>query len=521
MRMESFLLPNSRTAMRESAMALLPDRVGKYRVLERIDVGGMAELFKASRGGSHGFEKLVAVKKMLPHLAIDPVAMEMFLDEARITAHLEHPRIVQAIELGTDADAPYLVMEYVDGMDVLTLLRECARTQIRLPATFAALIAREVLDALDYAHGVGDSYGRPLHIVHRDVSPSNILLAWNGDIKLTDFGVALAADRRSKTNTHTLRGKYGYMSPEQVAGEQVDPRSDLFAVGIVLAEMVMARRLFTAATDLDVLLAVRDVQIDRIDEHASEFPLELLAIVLRCLQRDPRDRWQSAAELREALDTWLEASADLTARALAGFMRSVIEAPTVEIGPGSRLGRGSSSHRAVTPEIELGDDEIVLDTRDLALFDAAELELVAYDIHTIETRDLALIDPADVFDVEIVDEQVADEAVVEVIDEPATSRTSNSQLLALDEVALQRRLDQALADISIVEHAPRRFRQFTRQSQGDEMPAILIEDLPPPPVVHEDPAWASAGARLYAALGGAFGVCVTLALVAMLIVLLI
>ena len=534
MRTESFDLPNSRAPVREPAVERVPDRVGKYRVLERIDIGGMAELLKASRGGSHGFAKLVALKKLLPHIAIDPVAMEMFLDEARITAHLEHPRIVQAIELGTDADTPYLVMEYVDGMDVLTLLRECARTQIRLPATFAALIAREVVDALDYAHGVTDSHGRPLHVVHRDVSPSNILLAWNGDIKLTDFGVALAADRRYKTNTHTLRGKYGYMSPEQVAGEPVDPRSDLFAVGIVLAEMVMARRLFTAPNDLDVLLAVRDVQIDRIDDHASEFPLELLAIVLRCLQRDPRDRWQSAAELREALDTWLQSTADLTARALAGFMRSMIAAPTVEVG--TRLGRGSSSHAAVTPPPDpdatvLDDAEIVLDTRDLALFDAAELEqdtiaietrdialiepaeldAPPYDIHTIETRELVLIEPEDAFDVEIVDDEPGiAKPVLEVVDEPV------SGFLSLDEVALQRRLDQALAEVSIVERTPRRFRQ----SQGDEMPAILVEDLPAAPVVRAASAWLSTGARLYAAIGGGFGLCVTLAVLAMLVVLL-
>src|ERR1043165_1678010 len=261
--------------------AAMPKTVGKYQILDRIAVGGMAELFKATLTGEHGFEKLVAIKKILPHLATDHSFVEMFRDEARITALLDHRHIVQVFEYGTDADTPYIAMQYIDGLDVLALLRECARAQIRLPPDIAAVIARDVLDALDYAHNALDSVGRPLGIIHRDISPGNVLLSWRGDVKLTDFGIARAAERRHKTEAGTLKGKYGYMSPEQVSGSEVDARSDLFSVGILLAEMVMARRLFTSTNDLALPLMGRDARLHRLHKYASEFPVELRVLISR------------------------------------------------------------------------------------------------------------------------------------------------------------------------------------------------------------------------------------------------
>jgi len=312
-------------------IAAMPKAVGRYQIIDRLAVGGMAELFKATLTGDHGFEKLVAIKKILPHLATDKSFVEMFIDEARITAQLDHRHIVQVFELGTDADTPYIAMQYVDGLDVLALLRECARAQIRLPADLAALIARDVLDALDYAHNALDSAGRPLGIIHRDISPGNVLLSWRGDVKLTDFGIARAAERRHKTEAGTLKGKYGYMSPEQVSGSEVDPRSDLFAVGILLAEMVMARRLFTSTNDLDILLMVRDARLDRLHKYAAEFPVELRVLTTRALQRRPEDRWQSAAQFRDALDEWIRRAARVTSRHLAALLGKVINAPTADL----------------------------------------------------------------------------------------------------------------------------------------------------------------------------------------------
>jgi len=311
-----------------------PKQIGRYQILDRLAVGGMAELFKAQLIGQLGFEKLVAIKKILPHLAVDQNFVEMFIDEARITAQLDHRNIVAVFELGTDADTPYIAMQYVDGLDVLALLRECARAQIRLPPDLAALIARDLLDALDYAHNALDVQGRALGIVHRDISPGNVLLSWRGDVKLTDFGIARAAERRHKTEAGTLKGKYGYMSPEQVSGGEVDGRSDLFSVGILLAEMVMARRLFTSTNDLDILLMVRDARLDRLHKYASEFPVELRVLTVRALQRRPEDRWQSAAQFRDALDEWIRRTTRVTSRDLAGLLGQVINAPTADLPGG-------------------------------------------------------------------------------------------------------------------------------------------------------------------------------------------
>jgi eukaryotic-like serine/threonine-protein kinase len=308
-----------------------PKQIGKYQILDRVAVGGMAELFKAQLIGQLGFEKLVAIKKILPHLAGDQSFVEMFIDEARITAQLDHRNIVSVFELGTDADTPYIAMQYVDGLDVLALLRECARAQIRLPPELAALIARDVLDALDYAHNAYDVHGRPLSIVHRDISPGNVLLSWRGDVKLTDFGIARAAERRHKTEAGTLKGKYGYMSPEQVSGGDVDARSDLFSIGILLAEMVMARRLFTSTNDLDILLMVRDARLDRLHKYAQEFPAELRVLTVRALQRRPEDRWQSAGQFRDALDEWIRRTTRVGARDLAMHIGRVINSPTADL----------------------------------------------------------------------------------------------------------------------------------------------------------------------------------------------
>ncbi|HSR95869.1 MAG TPA: serine/threonine-protein kinase [Kofleriaceae bacterium] len=309
----------------------MPKTVGRYQILDRLAVGGMAELFKATLTGDHGFEKLVAIKKILPHLAVDRSFVEMFIDEARITAQLDHRHIVQVFELGTDADTPYIAMQYVDGLDVLALLRECARSQIRLPADLAALIARDVLDALDYAHHALDAAGRPLGIIHRDISPGNVLLSWRGDVKLTDFGIARAAERRHKTEAGKLKGKYGYMSPEQVSGSEIDIRSDVFSVGILLAEMIMARRLFTSTNDLDILLMVRDARLDRLHKYASEFPVELRVLTARALQRRPEDRWDSAGDFRDALDEWIRRTTRVSTRNLATLLGQVINAPTADL----------------------------------------------------------------------------------------------------------------------------------------------------------------------------------------------
>jgi eukaryotic-like serine/threonine-protein kinase len=285
-----------------------PSAFGRYTLLERLAVGGMAEVFRAKITSSHGFEKILVVKRILPHLAADANFVAMFIDEAKLTAQLTHPKIVQVLDFGEVRSQFFTALEYIDGFDGLGLLRVAAQKRVHLPRPLAVFIVSEVLEALDYAHNARDMEGKPMQIVHRDISPSNIFISKRGDVKLGDFGIAHAQRRESKTQAGTLKGKYGYMSPEQVVGRPIDARSDLFAVGVVLAELLTGRRLFSAPADLDVLLKVRDVKLDRLDRYGADLPKALDHIVRKALTKHPRDRYGSAAEFREALSDYLFAA---------------------------------------------------------------------------------------------------------------------------------------------------------------------------------------------------------------------
>jgi serine/threonine protein kinase len=278
-----------------------PSPFGRYTLTERLALGGMAEVFKAKITSTHGFEKLLVIKRILPQLAADRTFVSMFIDEAKLTAQLIHPKIVQVIDFGEVKGQYFIALEFIDGFDALALLRGSASKSVRLPGPICLFIAMEVLDALDYAHNARDGEGRPMRLVHRDISPSNLFISRRGDVKLGDFGIAHAQERESKTQAGTLKGKYGYMSPEQVLGGALDGRSDLFAVGIVLAEMLMGRRLFSAPNDLDVLLMVRDGRLDRLDKYARDLPAGLDHIVRKALAKRVEDRFQTAAEFRDAI----------------------------------------------------------------------------------------------------------------------------------------------------------------------------------------------------------------------------
>ena len=284
-----------------------PIGFGRYQLVERLAVGGMAELFLATSPGEHGFQKRVVIKRLLPHLMEDATYNAMFIDEAKLTARLVHPKIAQTFELGRVDGTLYISMEHIEGIDVLALLREFASKRRRVEQPLAAWIAHEVLDALDYAHHLTGEDGRPLGIVHRDISPSNVLLSVRGDIKLVDFGIARAVDpdRAHKSKSGTLKGKYGYMSPEQVIEQGLDSRSDLFSVGVVLAELLTGRRLFAAANELDVLLMVRDAKLQRFDKYGADVEPGLQAIVRKALRKSVDERWETAAAFRDAISEWL------------------------------------------------------------------------------------------------------------------------------------------------------------------------------------------------------------------------
>lgn len=280
-------------------------KLGKYELIERLAVGGMAELFKAQMLGDRGFKKTVAIKKILPQLAANSNFLDMFADEARITAMLDHPNIVQVFEFDTEDDEPYLVMQLVDGHDLFQLMGQVRKLDESMPIELGVFVTHEILEALDYAHTAVDDEGMPLGIVHRDVSPGNVLLSRRGNVMLTDFGIAWAYRRHQKTEAGKLKGKFGYMSPEQVTGEALDARSDVFACGILLAELLISRHLFVGQSDLDILLMVRDADLGRLIEFGEHIPQDLLDIIVKALAPKPALRYQSAAAFREALAEWL------------------------------------------------------------------------------------------------------------------------------------------------------------------------------------------------------------------------
>jgi serine/threonine-protein kinase len=279
-----------------------PLRLGPYDLLRRIATGGMAEVYLARRAGPHGFQKIVAVKRILPQYARDPDFVAMFVDEARVCARLAHPHIVQVFDFGEQDGELYMAMEYVDGTTGARLIRAASSEDEEIPLDVCLHIAVSLLRALEYAHSARDEDGKPLSLVHRDVSPGNVLIDSSGTVKLTDFGIARAAEIERRTDAGQLKGKLGYMSPEQVLGKELDARSDIFTLGIVLAEMLILRPLFSGGKELDVLLRIRDADVSAIDRSEARVPDDVRAVLFRALARDPMLRWPGAGPFADAIE---------------------------------------------------------------------------------------------------------------------------------------------------------------------------------------------------------------------------
>jgi serine/threonine protein kinase len=278
-----------------------PIKFGKYLLLDRIAVGGMAEVYAAKAFGAAGFERLLAIKRILPTMGEDPEFIEMFVDEARIAAQLSHANIVQVIELGKHEESYFIAMEYVSGRDVRQLNERFRKIGRPMPVPQASFILSRVCEALDYAHRKRDAHGAPLGIVHRDISPQNVLVSFDGSVKLIDFGIAKAESRFSKTQAGILKGKFSYMSPEQVKGHPVDHRSDIFAAGVLLWEMLCGQKLFTGDSDIALLEKVRAAVVPPPRKLNPSLSEGLEAVVLRALAADPRDRYQWASEMHDDL----------------------------------------------------------------------------------------------------------------------------------------------------------------------------------------------------------------------------
>jgi serine/threonine protein kinase len=284
----------------------MTEAFGKYQLHEKIAQGGMAEVFLASQQSEiGGFSKRVAIKRMFPHLLERDEIITMFIDEARIASSLNHPNIVQIYDLGVVDGTMFIAMEYVEGYDLRRLCEKAIALKRYFSREMAVRIIAEVASALDYAHSRTDLQGQPMNIVHRDVSPQNILVSVDGAVKICDFGIAKAESRLTDTLTGEFKGKFSYMSPEQFAGEELDRQSDVFTLGIVLYEITAWTRLFRGKNEYDTMRMVSEARVTPPSEFDPSFPRDLERIVLKSLERDRRLRYQSAGELQDALEEWL------------------------------------------------------------------------------------------------------------------------------------------------------------------------------------------------------------------------
>jgi len=280
---------------------MTPIPFGRFLLVERVAIGGMAEVFAAVERADPS-ARLFAVKRILPTLVDDRELVRMFLDEARLVVQLDHPGIVPVHELGKLGAGYYIAMDYVAGRDLRAVADRVRRRGERLPVELSAHIAARAADALDHAHRGRAADGGELRVVHRDVSPANVLVGFDGAVRMIDFGIAQAAHRPPASSV--LRGKFGYMSPEMVRGLPVDRRSDVFALGVVLHELLAGERLFSAPTELAVMEKVRAAQAPPPSATNPAVPPELDRIVLRALAREPEARFSWASELRDALVPW-------------------------------------------------------------------------------------------------------------------------------------------------------------------------------------------------------------------------
>jgi eukaryotic-like serine/threonine-protein kinase len=301
-----------------------PIPFGKYYLLERINVGGMAEVFKAKATGVEGFERLVAVKRILPSIAEDEEFITMFVDEAKIAVQLTHANIGQIFDLGRVEGSYFIALEYVHGKDMRAIFNRARQRAEFLPIPLSCYVIMKLCEGLDYAHNKHDGSGTFLNLVHRDVSPQNILVSYEGEVKIIDFGIAKAVGKSGRTQAGILKGKFGYMSPEQVEGLEIDRRSDVFGVGICLYELLTGERLFTAETDFATLEKVRSADFPPPSSANARIPEELEQIVMRSLARDREVRYQTALQLHDDLQSFMRTStATFSRKDLSSYMHRV------------------------------------------------------------------------------------------------------------------------------------------------------------------------------------------------------
>ena len=309
----------------DTTAPVAPERYGKYHLLERIGVGGMAEVWRAKTLGSEGFTKDLVIKRILPKFTNDEESVRMFIDEARLVAKLHHPNIVQIFDFDKEGDRYYLAMELIEGRDLRQAEKSSAKAGVWFPISLSIYLIAEALKGLHYAHTRLD-HGKPLEIVHRDVSPHNILISFSGDVKISDFGIAKVAERASAQSTGTVKGKLAYMSPEQITGQPLDGRTDIYSMGIVFWELLTRHRLFFGPDEHDVIRRVRDGIVPSPRQYNPEIPEEIEKIVMKMLVANRSQRYQSAGEVVRALCSLPQYNYD--AQALGEYMRALFPEET-------------------------------------------------------------------------------------------------------------------------------------------------------------------------------------------------
>ncbi|MCB9595317.1 MAG: serine/threonine protein kinase [Sandaracinaceae bacterium] len=347
------------------------DKIGVYEIVAELKSGGMATLFLGRRAGAAGFAKLVAIKVVHPHLAEDPTFVQMFVDEALLSARIQHPNVVHVEELRELDGHHFLVMEYVHGCSLGQLFRALGKRGRRLSPDLAIHIAIKVADGLHAAHETRDERGELLGVVHRDVSPQNILISYQGNVKLIDFGVAKAQGRVQQTGGGSIKGKFRYMSPEHAFAQNLDRRGDVYALGVVLWEILTMRRRFDGASDLDVLNAVRHPDVIPPSRYAPDLPAGLDGVLLKAMAKAPEDRYQTARELRSALVDVHPRAASLHESALGSLLAAVM-AERIEKDR-EKLPSNVSGFTLDLPRVDPGAGK-ALETMTLSAEDIEELE---------------------------------------------------------------------------------------------------------------------------------------------------
>jgi serine/threonine protein kinase/Tfp pilus assembly protein PilF len=325
-----------------------PVRFGKYILLEKIATGGMAQLFRAKIIGIEGFEKLIAIKMILPHFAKEKDLITSFIDEAKLAALLNHQNIVQIYDFGNIEDSYFISMEYLFGKDLRAVWTQLKDKGTPLPLEHALYITSRLCAGLTYAHELRDFQGKALNIIHRDISPQNVFVTYQGDVKILDFGIAKAASQSTVTQFGMIKGKVAYMSPEQAAGKPVDQRSDIFSAGILLYELVTNTRMFTGESTMQILTRVRDAQFDSPEAVVGGLHSKVYGIINRALAKDPDQRYHVAADMLADLEEcMMELSLRPSSRGLGQYMRELF---ADEIAPEQKVAPEASGSQKIEVE---------------------------------------------------------------------------------------------------------------------------------------------------------------------------